>query len=128
MTYKILVVDDDKRMNMLFTFFFEKEIENKEYDLIFAYDGDEALEKLKLPENKDIDLVLTDINMPNKDGFELIEDMTKENFTQPIIVISAYDIQEYKNRAFALPIKEYLTKPINFPSLKGIIKTILKEN
>lgn len=128
MTYKILVVDDDKRMTMLFTFVFEDEIESEKYDLIFATDGEDALKKLKLPENKDIKLVLTDINMPNKDGFELIEDIKKEDFTQPIIVISAYDIEEYKNRAFALPIKEYITKPIDFTTLKGIMETILTEN
>jgi YesN/AraC family two-component response regulator len=126
MTQTILVVDDEQRIEMLFTLFFDEEIEGNEYEFIFAYDGDDALNKLR--KNKNINLVLTDINMPNKNGFELIESMKELNFNQPVIVISAYDQEAYKNRAFELGATEFIVKPIDFPNLKNILINLIIEN
>ncbi len=119
MTQTILVVDDEQRIEMLFTLFFDEEIAGNKYDFIFAYDGDDALNKLR--ENTNINLVLTDINMPKKNGFELIESMKELNFNQPVIVISAYDQDAYKDKAFALGATEFLVKPLDFARLKNIL-------
>jgi CheY-like chemotaxis protein len=79
------------------------------YHVLDAGDGVEALEILK--KNK-VDLIMTDINMPNKDGFELIKDVRADLTNQaiPIIVMSVFDRGEHVEKANALGANEYLVK------------------
>ena len=72
---KILVVDDESDLEVLIKQKFRKKIREQEYEFIFALNGNDALNKLQ--ENPDIDLVLSDINMPEMDGLTLLQSSTK---------------------------------------------------
>ena len=65
---KILVVDDDKNINVLI----QSLLKNENYEVVVAFDGVEALEKI---EQKKVDMLITDVMMPNMDGWELCEEV-----------------------------------------------------
>jgi len=71
---KILVVDDEADLEVLITQKFRKKIRTNEYEFIFAHDGEEALAKIK--SIGDVDMVLSDINMPKMDGLTLLSHLT----------------------------------------------------
>ena len=79
--YNILVVDDDKEIVNAIEIYLSQE----GYHIIKAYDGEEALEKLK---ENEIHLIILDIMMPNKDGIETLQEIRKDK-TIPVIMLSA---------------------------------------
>ena len=116
MPAKILVVDDEPDLEDLLRQKFRKKIRDKQFQLIFAHNGVEAL--LKLQAEPDIDMVLTDILMPEMDGLTLL---TKLNELHPIIkavIISAYGDIENIRTAMNRGAFDFLTKPINFQDLE----------
>ncbi|WP_414587167.1 AAA-like domain-containing protein [Scytonema sp. PCC 10023] len=116
MPAKILVVDDEPDLELLLCQAFRKKIRQKQFQLIFAQNGLEALEKLEA--EPDIDIVLTDIYMPEMDGLTLL---TKLNELYPIIkaiIISAYGDIENIRTAMNRGAFDFLTKPINFQDLE----------
>jgi PAS domain S-box-containing protein len=116
MPAKILVVDDEPDLEPLLCQAFRKKIRQKQFQLIFAHHGLEALEKLEA--EPDIDIVLTDIYMPEMDGLTLL---TKLNESYPIIkaiIISAYGDIENIRTAMNRGAFDFLTKPINFQDLE----------
>ncbi len=123
MPAKILVVDDETDLELLVTQKFRKKIRNQEYQFIFAHNGVEALTQLQ--DVPDIDIVLSDINMPEMDGLTLI---AKINYIYPSIktvIISAYgDIEKIRN-AMNMGAFDFLTKPIDFQDLEITINKTL---
>ncbi|KAB8318837.1 response regulator [Tolypothrix campylonemoides VB511288] len=116
MPAKILVVDDEPDLELLLCQVFRKKIRQKQFQLFFAQNGLEALEKLQ--NEPDIDIVLTDIYMPEMDGLTLL---TKLNELYPIIkaiIISAYGDIENIRTAMNRGAFDFLTKPINFQDLE----------
>ncbi|MBW4596718.1 MAG: AAA-like domain-containing protein [Brasilonema angustatum HA4187-MV1] len=116
MATKILVVDDEPDLETLLCQAFRKKIRQKQFQLIFAQNGLEALEKLQA--EPDIDIVLTDIYMPEMDGLTLL---TKLNELYPIIkavIISAHGDIENIRTAMNWGAFDFLTKPINFQDLE----------
>lgn len=116
MPAKILVVDDEPDLELLLCQAFRKKIRQKQFQLIFAHNGLEALQKLQA--EPDIDIVLTDIYMPEMDGLTLL---TKLNESYPIIkaiIISAYGDIENIRTAMNRGAFDFLTKPINFQDLE----------
>jgi FixJ family two-component response regulator len=116
MTAKILVVDDEPDLEHLLRQKFRKKIREKQLQLTFAHNGVEAL--LKLQAEPDIDMVLTDILMPEMDGLTLL---TKLNELYPIIkavILSAYGDIENIRTAMNRGAFDFLTKPINFQDLE----------
>ncbi len=112
----ILVVDDEPDLELLLRQKFRKQIREKQFQLIFARNGVEALEKLQL--QPDVDIVLTDIYMPEMNGLTLV---TKLNELYPIIkavIISAYGDIENIRTAMNRGAFDFLTKPINFQDLE----------
>ena len=79
---KILVVDDEKDMQILFQQQFRKEIKGGEIEFIFASSGEEALQYLNSGSNPQTVLILSDINMPGMSGFELLKRI-KAKYKQP---------------------------------------------
>ena len=77
-----------------------------------ANDGEEALEIYK--NNLDIDLIITDINMPKMNGLALIENVRDIDSSLPVIVMSAHTEQEYIKKAAQLGVTSYLLKPFDF--------------
>ena len=97
---KVLVVDDEEDVQVLFRQKFRKEIKVGELDLHFALSGEKAIEILTAMEKK-ADLILSDINMPGMNGLELLS-FLKEKYVKPppvVMMISAYGDQENINAA-----------------------------
>ena len=121
---KILVVDDEKDVQTLFEQRFRKEIRNREMIFSFANSGEEAL-SFVLANKNEIDLICSDINMPGMSGIELLKRI-KQTYAVPppvVMMITAYGDEENYNNAIKLGADDFLTKPVDFNLLKGIIKS-----
>lgn len=125
MTAKILVTDDEIDIQDLITQKFEFEIEEGEYEFIFANNGVEALETVQL--HSDLDLVLTDINMPVMGGIELLTHLKTSNPLLKTIVMSAYGDMDNIRQAMNAGAFDFLTKPISFRDLEVTIDRTLGE-
>ncbi|MBK7562015.1 MAG: response regulator [Chitinophagaceae bacterium] len=122
---KILVVDDEKDVQILFEQRFRKEIKDKQVEFEFAFSGEEALVYLNEHEQEAV-LILSDINMPGMSGLELL-DQIKQKYHKPppvVMMITAYGDAENFNTAKQLGADDFLTKPVDFTSLKEKLKTI----
>ena len=124
---KILVVDDEKDVQLLFQQRFRKEIKQQEMYFEFAFSGEEAWEYLEDNPHEAV-LILSDINMPGMSGLELLRQI-KTTYRQPppmVMMITAYgDETNYKN-AMELGADDFLTKPVEFKTLKEKLKAIVK--
>ena len=124
MIMKVLVVDDEKDVQMLFEQRFRKEIRDGSMKFVFAYSGEEALGYLNQHVHEAV-LILSDINMPGISGFELLRQIKSKYKSPPPIVmmITAYgDVDNY-NQAMQLGADDFLTKPLDFSSLKEKLKS-----
>lgn len=122
---KILIVDDEKDVEMLFRQKFRKEVRNGDLELVFAFSGAEAISILEESDPPKVVYVFSDINMPGMTGLELL-DRIKKRFPQiNVSMISAYGDSENFNKAINSGAKEFFTKPIDFDSLKKEIKDLL---
>ena len=122
---KILVVDDEKDVQVLFEQRFRKEIRTAEMEFVFAFSGEEALAYLNSHEHEAV-LILSDINMPGMSGLELLKHI-KQKFMKPppvVMMITAYGDAENYNIAKRLGADDFLTKPVDFALLKEKLKTI----
>src|SRR5690606_11511679 len=122
---KILVVDDEKDVQFLFEQRFRKEIKNQEVQVEFAFSGQDALDYLQDHEHEKV-LILSDINMPQMSGLELLA-LVKEQFVSPspvVMMITAYGDIENFNSAKKLGAADFLTKPVDFNLLKEKLKII----
>ncbi|WP_194775326.1 response regulator [Pararhodonellum marinum] len=122
---KILIVDDEKDVEMLFRQKFRKEIKNGNLELVFAFSGAEAMRVLEESNPPKVVYVFSDINMPGMTGLELL-DKIKEKYPQiNVSMISAYGDSDNYNKAIKSGAKEFFTKPINFDSLREEIKALM---
>lgn len=121
---KILIVDDERDVEMLFRQKFRKEIRAHEIELAFAFSGNEALEILGSDHPPQFVYVFSDINMPGMTGLELL-DKIKTKFPEiNVSMISAYGDTENYDKAIKSGAKEFFTKPIDFDVLKAEIKRL----
>lgn len=116
---KILVVDDEQDVKILFQQRFRKEIRKGELHFLFAFSGEEALETL-IKMDQEAVLILSDINMPGMSGLQLLEKIKRDYVAPPPIVmmVTAYGDEENYNTAKALGADDFLTKPVDFKLLK----------
>ena len=122
---RILVVDDEKDVEVLFRQKFRKELKSNSIELVFAFSGQEALEFLEKNIPPKIMYIFSDINMPGMTGLELL-DIVKQRFPQiKVSMISAYGDKDNHDKAMASGAKEFFTKPIDFESLKEEVKSFL---
>ncbi len=119
----ILVVDDSNIVRN-----FVSKIFNNTYHVAIAEDGKEALEIIKANQDgQNIKAILLDLNMPNVDGFEVLDYMKENNLLQkmPVSIISGDDKKETIDRAFTYPIVDMIRKPFNTVDIKQVVeKTI----
>ncbi|RMF57409.1 MAG: response regulator [Bacteroidetes bacterium] len=120
---KILVVDDEHDVELLFRQRFRREIRKGEIELLFAFSGEEALQVLDRQGKTDVVLVLSDINMPGMTGLELLCRIKSEPPPVPVCMMTAYGNDTYLRRAHECNCDGYLTKPIDFPALKQRIRS-----
>lgn len=121
----ILVVDDERDVQTLFEQRFRKEIRNKELNFAFAFSGEEALAYLNQHDHEAV-LILSDINMPGMSGLELLDRIKKKYAAPPprVMMITAYGDAENFNTAKSLGADDFLTKPVDFTTLKDKLKNI----
>jgi CheY-like chemotaxis protein len=121
----ILVVDDEKDVQILFEQRFRKEIRNGEMEFVFAYSGEDALLYLTDHSHEAV-LILSDINMPGMTGLELLKRIKEKHHQPPpvVMMITAYGDAENYNTAMQLGADDFLTKPLEFTILKEKLKAI----
>jgi adenylate cyclase len=123
MTARILVVDDEPDLEALLVQKFRRQIREGGIKFLFARDGVEALARLE--ENRDVDLVVTDINMPRMDGLSLLQKLQESEERLSTIIVSAYGDMVNIRTAMNRGAFDFLTKPIDFLDLEATIaKTI----
>jgi DNA-binding NtrC family response regulator len=115
---KILVVDDEKAVKPLFTQWFEEEIENREFEFVFAASAEEAIQCLSVTEYSDVVLILSDINMPGMNGIELLK-LIKDKYPKLfVMIITAYGDEYNYNLAMKYGANEFIKKPLDLFALK----------
>lgn len=122
---KILVVDDEQDVKILFQQRFRKEIKEGLAEFAFSFSGEEALAYLKEHKHEAV-LILSDINMPGMSGLELLEHI-KQKYHEPppvVMMITAYGDQENYDTAKRLGADDFLTKPVDFSVLKEKLKIL----
>ena len=114
---KILVVDDEAQMKPLFEARFRREISSGEVYLTFARSGEEALTVMP---GSGVVLILSDINMPGMSGLELLRRIRELHPHRPpaVVMITAYGDQNNRQQASRFGADDFLTKPIDFKTLK----------
>jgi len=120
---KILVVDDETDLEILIKQKFRKKIRNNEYDFVFAINGIDALKKLE--KHDDVDVVLSDINMPEMDGLTLLSKLSEQHSILKPVIVSAYGDMENIRTAMNRGAFDFITKPVDFNDMELTIeKTI----
>ena len=123
MSAKILFVDDEPDQAKLVQRMFRNKIRAGEIAFLFASDGEEALDVLR--QEPDIDLVVSDINMPRMDGHTLLERLSQENKLVKAVVVSAYGDMDNIRSAMNKGAFDFVTKPVDFDDLEATIKKTL---
>ena len=117
---KILVVDDEPDIELLIKQKFRRQIREQVIEFLFAENGARALEVLE--NNQDIDILLSDINMPEMDGLTLLTKLNERNLLIKSIIVSAYGDLENIRTAMNKGAFDFLTKPIDFEDLQKTIE------
>jgi YesN/AraC family two-component response regulator len=115
---KIMIVDDERDVEILFRQQFRKEVREGLIDLCYAFSGEEALEYLRSLSPPDVVCILSDINMPGINGLELLK-AVKEKYPQiRVSMITAYGDEHNFQTAMSTGAEHYFTKPIDFGQIK----------
>ena len=122
---KILVVDDEADLELLIRQKFRKQIQSGAYTFMFARNGVEALDQLD--HDRDIEVVLTDINMPEMDGLTLLVKLSELDRVLRAVVVSAYGDLDNIRTAMNRGAFDFLTKPIDFADLEITVEKTIKQ-
>ncbi len=119
---KILVVDDDKTTRKLLSLY----LKAKGYEVVTAENGLDAMEKLG---TENINLVVTDMNMPYMDGIELTKNLRADDSWKdlPIVMVTTEADDDERKKAYDTGVDDYLVKPANAEQISDSIKKILKK-
>lgn len=112
---KILVVDDEADLELLVKQKFRRKIRENVYEFIFAQNGEEALQKVK--EHPDLDIILSDINMPVMDGLTLLSRLPEANPMLKAVMVSAYGDMQNIRTAMNRGAFDFVCKPVDFDDL-----------
>jgi adenylate cyclase len=121
---KILVVDDEADLEVLIKQKFRQKIREHQYEFLFAINGIKALEQLEL--HSDVDIVLSDINMPEMDGLTLLLRLNEQNSLLKAVIVSAYGDMDNIRTAMNRGAFDFVTKPVNFDDLELTMQKTLK--
>ncbi len=121
---KILVVDDEADLETLIRQKFRQKIRENQYEFVFAMNGVMALEQLE--QHQDVDVVLSDINMPEMDGLTLLSKLNEQNSLLKSVIVSAYGDMENIRTAMNRGAFDFITKPVNFEDLELTMQKTLK--
>lgn len=121
---RILVVDDESDLEILFRQMFRREIRKKELAFSFVHNGQQALDKLE--EDRSFDMVLSDIRMPQMDGLTLLSKLDKKYPTLKAVMVTAYGDMENIRKAMNGGAFDFISKPIQYHDLKATIEKTLR--
>ena len=123
-TTRALLVEDEEDAREILHIYMDAIFD----EIIIASDGLQGLEIYEdlIKKNQIIDLIITDIKMPNKDGLSMIEEITKIDNHQKYIIVSAYKDEEYLLKSISLNIVSYFVKPLNIENIMKILKNFKK--
>lgn len=117
--FSILVVEDDENLNKLMC----EKLKYETYQVFSAFDGEEALEVLDL---QHIDLMVSDIMMPNMNGYELTKQLRDAGYTLPILMVTAKEQIKDMEKGFIAGTDDYMVKPINLKEMLLRVKALLR--
>ncbi|UDM31779.1 response regulator transcription factor [Lentilactobacillus laojiaonis] len=120
---KILMVEDNKSVSEMMSMFFDRE----KWDVVYAYDGEEAIENFK-SEPDSWDLITLDLNLPKKDGLAVASDIRKLSPTVPIIMLTARDSDSDQVLGFDIGADDYVTKPFSPITLIARMKALIRRS
>ena len=123
MNLLILVVDDEPDVELLFRQQFRHDLRTGRFTMEFAQSAPMALQHITDAGDRSLILILSDINMPGMSGLELLPKAKALRPDVPIIMITAYGDAETKRQALENGAEAFLTKPIDFGSLRSEIET-----
>ena len=118
---RILVVEDEKKINDIIV----KTLKQEKYGVDSCFDGEEALDYIFSVE---YDIILLDIMLPKRDGFEVMESMRKKGIKTPVLFLTARDQIEDRVKGLDLGADDYLVKPFAFEELLARIRVVLRKN
>ena len=121
---KILVVDDEPDLELLLRQKFRRKTRSGQLSLIFAQNGVEALKQLEA--HDDVDLVLSDINMPEMDGLALLQQLGSLDYDLRAVMVTAYGDMKNIRTAMNRGAFDFVTKPIDFDDLEATIDKTLE--
>lgn len=116
---KILIAEDDKDLNRLVSI----TLRNNGFDVVSCFDGEQAFDEF---DKNQFDALLTDVMMPNMDGFDLAQNVREIDKNVPVIFMTAKDDKQSKMLGYALEIDDYVTKPFDVDLLVLKLKAILR--
>ena len=122
---KVLVVDDEPEVEPMFRQRMRREVRAGVYEFLFALSGQRALEVLE--ENPDIRLVITDLNMPEMNGFQLLDALGHQWPDLPSIVVSAYGDRDNVQQAEERGAGSFVVKPVDFTELRERVAASLDD-
>ncbi len=122
---KILVVDDEADLEVLIKQKFRQKIREQQYEFVFAINGRHALEQLE--QHSNVDVVLSDINMPEMDGLTLLSRLNEQHSLLKTVIVSAYGDMENIRMAMNRGAFDFVTKPVDFKDLELTIEKTLRQ-
>jgi len=122
---KILVVDDEADLEVLIKQKFRQKIREQQYEFVFAANGRHALEQLE--QHCNIDVVLSDINMPEMDGLTLLSKLNEQHSLLKTVIVSAYGDMENIRTAMNRGAFDFVTKPVDFTDLELTIEKTIRQ-
>ncbi|WP_024832021.1 response regulator transcription factor [Ruminiclostridium josui] len=117
--FSILVVEDDEILNKMIC----AKLQQESYRVFTSYDGEQALALL---DKEHIDLIISDIMMPNMDGYQLAKELRDAEYTIPILMITAKNQFEDMEKGFRAGTDDYMVKPISMRELVLRVKALLR--
>lgn len=117
----ILVVEDDKNLQKLMT----AVLKQNGYDVLIAKDGVQALSVI---DKSHVDLIISDIMMPNMDGYRLTDELRKSNYNLPILMVTAKDTLDDKKKGFLVGTDDYMVKPIDMDEMILRVAALLRRS
>ncbi len=121
---KILVADDETDLEVLIKQKFRKQIRERQYEFVFALNGKEALDIIK--DQQDIDMLFSDINMPEMDGLTLLEKINEAYPILKAVIVSAYGDMDNIRSAMNKGAFDFICKPVNFEDLETTLNKTIK--
>jgi len=118
---KLLYVEDNKDAREMTTMILEEYFDS----IIIAVDGDDGFKKFK---ENEIDIIITDINMPKLNGLEMSTKIRELNNKVPIIIVSAHNEESFFEQSIKINVNGYLLKPIDIDQLSNLIFEVTQKN